>query len=502
MPDPPRSPVIPAPNPGDVPRLSFRRGRRFPRAIAWFGLRSFWGHLWHLAASVIATEDIDSRDWMQPDEPGALTARVAGELGAAAGAAAARSLTEALDGDLWIDFVADTGDDVSVSAAVARMIFEAYEVDGDGGGAQVLPRGHLLLFGGDTAYPVATELEIHNRVIVPWNAVLRGAQDGQRRVLIGIPGNHDWFGGLDGFGRMFRARRGRVDRVSRFEDPSAPPRRSALPLDPNEPPPSVAPSGVDRAGQIGHFIRWAEAFRVGTFVDKRPALPLEGYTPVLRASYWALHLAPGLSLWGVDRQLRAVDFQQRLFFAEARADDPTDGVVLCIPDPARAFLEPNACGDEILGALDRSIDADGLLVLAGDTHHYCRESIGRGMHITAGGGGAFLHPARILRRGLPPPDAEFPGPRASLALALQTPLAIARGRSGFLVHFAVALGYGPTIVTAAEDGAPALWMAAGTAAACALIAWAIGGWRTGKAGRIGARSAPHSVAATSWSRGR
>ena len=47
----------------------------------WFGARSFWGHLWHLAASVIATEDIDSRDWMGADDPAELTQRVARELG-------------------------------------------------------------------------------------------------------------------------------------------------------------------------------------------------------------------------------------------------------------------------------------------------------------------------------------------------------------------------------------------------------------------------------------
>ena len=30
--------------------------------------------------------------------------------------------------------------------------------------------------------------------------------DGRQRVLLGIPGNHDWYDGLDGFGRMFRRR--------------------------------------------------------------------------------------------------------------------------------------------------------------------------------------------------------------------------------------------------------------------------------------------------------
>src|SRR5207253_8150236 len=55
-------PVRPGAKPPDVPRRRFRRGRRYPRAIAWLGFRSFWGHLWPLAASVVATADIDARD--------------------------------------------------------------------------------------------------------------------------------------------------------------------------------------------------------------------------------------------------------------------------------------------------------------------------------------------------------------------------------------------------------------------------------------------------------
>lgn len=486
VPAPTKPLLLPDSPPADVPRLRFRRGRRFPRAIAWFGARSFWGHLWHLVASVIATEDIDSRDWMRPDEPDALTARVAEELGAAAAAAGKASLTEALDGDLWIDFVADTGDDVSVSAAVAELIFADYEVDDGAGGRLSLPRGHLLLFGGDTAYPVATELEIHNRVIVPWNAVLRRtAQDSARRVLLGVPGNHDWYGGLDGFGRMFRARRGTIDRASRVMPPPAQAKAQAR----------ARPAGeaTDRAGQIGHFFRWVEAFRVGTFVAKRPALPLEGYTPVQNASYWALHLAPGLSMWGPDRQLRAVDFQQRLFFAELRAADPLRGVVLCMADPARAYLEPSALGANMMAALDISLEHDGPLVLTGDTHHYCREALGPGMHVIAGGGGAFLHPARIRRHGCPPPQAEFPGPRASLALALQIPFEIARGRSGFLVHAAMAVAYAPTIAVALTSGSAGPKMAAATAGVCWLVTWAIGGWRTGKALAIGALALPTAL---------
>jgi hypothetical protein len=47
----------------------FVRGRASPRGVVWFGVRSFWGHLRHFLAAAIATEDIDSRDWMNPDQP-------------------------------------------------------------------------------------------------------------------------------------------------------------------------------------------------------------------------------------------------------------------------------------------------------------------------------------------------------------------------------------------------------------------------------------------------
>ncbi|MDI1451200.1 hypothetical protein [Polyangium sp. 6x1] len=445
------SPLRPAAAPPDVPKLLFTRGGRYPQAIAWFGARSFWGHLWHLAASVIATEDIDSRAWMRPSTPDTLTRKAAAVLGGREGA---ETLTEALDRDVWIDFLADTGDCVSVSQAVARLVFETYEVEDPQrpGETLVLPRGDLLLFGGDTAYPVATELEIHNRVIVPFSRVLSEVRDGKPRVLLGVPGNHDWYAGLDGFGRMFRERRGTVDVVGKS-----------------------APNEVVRFAQIGHFIQWVEAFRIGRYVSKRSTLPLEGYVPVQDASYFALRLAPGLDLWGADRQLRAVDFEQRAFFASLRTENR--GLLLTLADPAYAFLEPNPAGQHIVDALDLRLEDDSVLVLTGDTHHYCREQIGKTCHVTAGGGGAFLHPARIMRQGLPEPSAEFPGPKASLALALQIPWQIVHGRSGFLVHAAAALLYVPAFFAVRWGGAPPMVTSLVIAAVAAFICRLLGGFR-------------------------
>src|SRR5512144_2770841 len=90
-------------------RRRFVRGREHPRGVTWYGARSFWGHLRHLAASAIATEDVDSRDWMTPDEPRALAERVARLLGGTTGSAGTGSVTERVGRDLWVDYVSDTG---------------------------------------------------------------------------------------------------------------------------------------------------------------------------------------------------------------------------------------------------------------------------------------------------------------------------------------------------------------------------------------------------------
>jgi hypothetical protein len=203
------------------------------------------------------------------------------------------------------------------------------------------------------------------------------------------------------------------------------------------------------------------------------------------ASYWTFCIAPGVDVWGIDRQLRLVDFQQRGYFAEQR--DPSRALVLCLADPPFAFLEPNPAGQRALSSLDLSIKDDGLLVLTGDTHHYCRQTFGAGMQIIAGGGGAFLHPQCIARHGLPPPDAEFPGPKTTLMLALQVQWQIAHGRSGFLVHAGIAATYIPLFGMQWSTNTSAPITSVLTAVAAAFVCLFLGGFRH-KAARIGGLS--------------
>jgi hypothetical protein len=419
--DAPREEVEPisvAAPPPDEAGTSFRRGRAKPKAVPWFGIRSFYGHLWHLVASAIATQDIDSRDWMHADAPASLTRSVARTIDPSA--ADATSITEALGRDLVIDYVADTGDDVEVSRRVAELIVREYRVPApEGDGELTLPRGDVLLFGGDTAYPVATSTEIESRLLVPWNSVFEIHDDGKRRVLLGIPGNHDWYDGLDGFARMFRARTG----------PLAEDHAKAAP-------------GAEKP--VRHFVSWMEAFAMGRHLVKRRALPLVGYEPVQRASYFALSLAPNMDLWAVDRQLRQVNFQQRRFFWDRRNEAPGRALLLCLPDPLRAYLEPNPPGVAMLRAVGVDPEQDPMLCMAGDTHHYERWQMGPSVHIVAGGGGAFLHGAAMARgKRKRLPLVEFPGPAASRALLFGVPWRVASGAAGLIPHLALGILFAP-----------------------------------------------------------
>jgi hypothetical protein len=394
-------PPIPlAPCPADSAHFPRTRGKVRPRAIAWFGFSSFWGHLRHLLASAIATDSVDSRQWMIPEAPDELLGRIAAVLGPR-GAREGGTLAAAMGGEVWIDFIADTGDDCSVSEAVARLLAADYALDGE-----VLPRGDVLVHGGDLAYPVATVREVSRRLIVPFNRVFESVADWTRpRVLLSIPGNHDWFDGLDGFARLCQA-------PCTFED--AVQLDDALHPQPNENP----------------VLAWAHAFASGKQVQKPGAMAIAGYVPVQQASYFRLMLARGLEMFGVDRQLRHVDPRQRAFFDAP----PGSARLVLLPDPARAWGESRPTGKGALEALGVVPARDPTIVLSGDVHHYERSREGPSLHVVAGGGGAFLHGNRVTARGARyERDAEFPGPKASWAMCLRLPWHLAVGNAGWVI---------------------------------------------------------------------
>jgi hypothetical protein len=317
--------------------------------------------------------------------------------------------------------VADTGDDVAVSRAVARLIFADYELpDPLAKGAFLrAPRGEILLFGGDTAYPVATAQEITNRVIVPFNQVLETLPVDRPRALLGIPGNHDWYDGLDGFARMFR----------RYDDE-------------NVARPSIV--GISQR-MIERYAEWATQFVRGGKIEKPKALALRGYTPVQGASYFALPLTSRLHLFAVDRQLRSLDNRQCRFFESWRMQHPDITPWVMLPDPLFAFGRPSKTGTAMIEALRLDLESRPHFLLSGDVHHYERLHHGAALHVTAGGGGAFLHPAPLDRRDRLKAEVEWPNAAQSRALLWQVPWKVMRGNSGFLPHIVLAVLFLPAM---------------------------------------------------------
>ena len=454
-------PVRLTPRPADL-FTPCARGTVEPRAIRWFGFSAFWGHLRHLLASAIATENIDSRTWMIPDPPADVLEGMIAVL-AARGAKPAATLVDAMGGELWVDFIADTGDDVTVSEAVARLLAEEYDAPDpdDADRRLVLPRGHLLFHGGDLAYPVATSLEMARRLVEPWNRVLEtrstAVDDAAPRVLVAVPGNHDWYDGLDGFARLCQA-------PCSFEEPVA---NDAL-----HPAPSTSPVRA-----------WAQAFARGSVVRKPGAMALAGYVPVQRASYFRVPLTKDVELFAVDRQLRHVDPRQQAYFAV-----PGTGTarLLVLPDPARAWGENRPDGVASLASLGVVPSRDPSYVLAGDVHHYERSHEGPSVHVVAGGGGAFLHGSRIATKGSRyDRTVEFPGPVASRGILARLPWQVARGGAGWVVTSVLAFGDAVALIPAGLGKRPmSLELAGAMSVSVAFGAALLVGWRHHRLGRV------------------
>lgn len=431
--------------------IVFRQGAHPPFGIRWYGVTSLFGHLRNFVARAIATEAVDSRDWMRPNRPVELLGASLDVLGAG-GKERDRivpddqtTLVEAIGRPVWIDFVADTGDDRDVSGAVGAMLASTYDAPDASGERLFLPRGDMLVFGGDVSYPVATADEIYKRLVLPWNEQLRRALASTRkRVVLGVPGNHDWYDGLDGFGRLFRRR---VDEPFRSEKDTTTPRLGK----------QLSHRAGRKVGLVARqlhldevggmygmavgLVRSVRAFFGGVAIKRRRRLVLRGYVPVQEASYFALPLAPGLDLFGADRQLGRVDFRQRSYFSKWRKKHADRAILFVAGDPALAYGVRNDPGWRMLGACRLSLERDRVLYLAGDFHHYERRAVNRSMHVIAGGGGAFLHGTRIgpYPAETGEPDVAYPSGAASRKLVAQVPLKLAVGRAGWLVHLALAV---------------------------------------------------------------
>jgi hypothetical protein len=242
---------------------------------------------------------------------------------------------------VWIDYVADLGDGFDATYAMACLLArDTLTLDG-----QVLPRGQLLVMGGDEVYPTASSEAYRDKLRTPYGWAFPDPHPGLLKgpPVYALPGNHDWYDGLVQFLALF---------------------------------------------------------------SRREHLHLGGWRSHQRRSYFALQLTPTWWIWGMDSQLDDdMDQPQKDYFvAIAKGMLPDTNIILCGPEPG--WLYTRVVGNGSLKIMDYLAwiainNCKGVripLVISGDTHHYSRYEGDDGMtqFVTSGGGGAFLHPTHQL----------------------------------------------------------------------------------------------------------
>jgi hypothetical protein len=245
------------------------------------------------------------------------------------------------DGAVWVDFLADLGDGFDATYAIASLLAqETLQVED-----RKLPRGQLLVMGGDEIYPNAAPEAYRKQLRDPYDWAF---PDPNPHLLRGppvyaIPGNHDWYDGLVQFLALF---------------------------------------------------------------SRQEHLHLGGWRSHQRRSYFALQITPTWWIWAMDTQLDDdVDQPQKDYFIHiAKGMPENSNIILCSPEPGWLYTLRQGNGSfQIIDyvawiAINHCAGVKIPVVLSGDTHHYSRYEGDDGMtqFVTSGGGGAFLHPTHQL----------------------------------------------------------------------------------------------------------
>lgn len=257
--------------------------------------------------------------------------------------------TDSADG-LWIDYLADTGDGFNPTYTGAWLLAQpSLSLRDPNGGEHRLPRANLVILGGDQVYPAPSREAYQQRLVAPFELASEYLHTERPAHIFAVPGNHDWYDGLSAFMRLFC---------------------------------------TDLGGR--QFGAWR--------------------TQQTR-SYFCLKLPGGWWLLGADSQLQAdLDVPQIEFFETLARErmQAGDRVILCLSTPvwvhAHKYRQMGEELDEtdLVYLRDRVFGPRGIqlnVFLSGDLHHYRRheeldpeEPQAPVQKITAGGGGAFLHP--------------------------------------------------------------------------------------------------------------
>jgi hypothetical protein len=180
--------------PGEVP----------PKSVAWLNPLELIRTAYHALLSQIVTGYLDRREVQAAlDAPPRLP--VHSRLGSLVQHPNESFLSlldpDADNKDLWIDFVADIGDSWDATYATLSLIGRAQlQVRGL---PQEVPRGDILVLGGDLVYPTPNRDAYRARTRTAFEAALPEQPLRRAPTVLAIPGNHDWYDGLTAFLREF-----------------------------------------------------------------------------------------------------------------------------------------------------------------------------------------------------------------------------------------------------------------------------------------------------------
>jgi hypothetical protein len=260
--------------------------------------------------------------------------------------------------DLWLDWLADTGDGFDATYATAMLVAsEKLSLEAPGGDV-TLPRASLLVLGGDLAYPAAAPSEYLNRFLGPYRSALPAVADGSEPPqMVCIAGNHDWYDGLTTWLRLF--------------------------------------------------------------CDSQP---VGGWHTSQSRSYFVIKLPHRWWIMGIDLALDLfIDTPQLDYFRAVVATQLQRGdrVILAMHEPSWLFgglpsetARYSELSESNLRRFEREIlhpaGVDVPLVLAGDIHHYNRyeRATGTQTRIVCGAGGTFLHPTQHIPKRILWPEAD------------------------------------------------------------------------------------------------
>lgn len=247
--------------------------------------------------------------------------------------------------EIVLDYIADTGDGWDSTYAIAYTATRPeLRVDAPDGTTHLTRRGDILVFGGDEVYPTPSRAAYEQRLVMPYHAAM-GWTEADHPTLFAIPGNHDWYDNLAAWSGLF----------------------------------------TDKP--------WFCGWRLGQ-----------------RRSYFAARLPHDWWIIGTDTQLGAdIDATQVAYFTSIAAQmGPDARVILCTAEPHWVYeheAEPDERArmrhDSNLVFLEETIFKGRVrLNLSGDYHHYRRHASpdDRSQKITAGSGGAFLHPTHSFKQ--------------------------------------------------------------------------------------------------------